>query len=118
MPTSLTGTLSAAVTAPFVLLRALADLPRMLEEQARRGDELLRASQEQLALMREQAEALLVQMREVGELATALRAALAELERVNDQLARIVAEAEAAPRRGERFGAFFRRGQRQAGETA
>jgi hypothetical protein len=119
MPTSLTGTLTAAVTAPFVILRALADLPRMLEEQARRGDELLRASQEQLALMREQAEALLAQMREVSELATALRAALAELERVNDQLARIVAEAEAAaPRRGERFGAFFRRGQRQAGETA
>ena len=119
MPTSITGTLNAAVAMPLQLLRALADLPRMLEQHARLTDELLRASQDQLALMREQAEALLVQMREIGEVAAALRAALAELERVNDQLARIVADAEAAaPRRGGRFGAFFRRGQRQAGETA
>jgi hypothetical protein len=66
--------------------------------------------------MREQAEALLVQMREVAEVAAALRAALAELERVNDHLTRIVAEAERAPRRSERFGGLFRRGQ--AGETA
>src|SRR3977135_1109245 len=87
MPTSLTGTLTAAVTVPLQLLRALADLPRLLEEHARLTDELLRASQEQLALMRQQAEALLVQMREVAEVAAALRVALAELERVNDQLA-------------------------------
>ena len=40
MPTSLTGTLTAAVTVPFQLLRALADLPRMLEQQARLTDEL------------------------------------------------------------------------------
>src|SRR6266852_348435 len=118
MPTSLTGTLTAAVTLPFQLLRALADLPRMLEQHAQLTDELLRASQEQLALMREQAEALLVQVREVAELAAALRAALAELERVNDQLTRIVAESERAPRRGERFGGFFRRGQREASDPA
>jgi hypothetical protein len=68
--------------------------------------------------MREQAEALLVQVREVAELAAALRAALAELERVQDQLTRIVAESERAPRRGERFGGLFRRGQREAGEPA
>ena len=67
MPTSITGTLNAAVAMPLQLLRALADLPRMLEQHARLTDELLRASQEQLALMREQAEALLVQMREIGE---------------------------------------------------
>ena len=118
MPTALTGTITAALTAPFALLRVLADLPRLLEEQARRSDDLLRASQEQLVLMREQAEALLVQMREVAEVATALRSALAELERLNDQLARIVAENERAPRRSERFGGLFRRGQREAGETA
>jgi CRP-like cAMP-binding protein len=118
MPTSITGTLNAAVMIPVQLLRALTDLPRMLEQHARLTDELLRTSQEQLALMREQAEALLVQMREIGEVAVALRAALAELERVNDQLTRIVAESGRAPRRGERFGGLFRRGQREAGEPA
>jgi hypothetical protein len=115
---SLTETVAAAVTAPLTILRALVELPGLLERQIQRTDELLRTSQEQLALMREQAEALLAQMREVGEVAVALRSALAELERLSDQLARIAAEAERAPRRGERFGAFFRRGQREAGDTA
>ena len=115
---SLTETVAAAVTAPLTILRALVELPGLLERQIQRTDELLRTSQEQLALMREQAEALLAQMREVGEVAAALRSALAELERLSDQLARIAAESERAPRRGERFGAFFRRGQREAGDTA
>jgi len=115
---SLTETVAAAVTAPLTILRALVELPGLLERQVQRTDELLRTSQEQLALMREQAEALLAQMREVGEVAAALRSALAELERLSDQLARIAAESERAPRRGERFGAFFRRGQREAGDTA
>ena len=115
---SLTETVTAAVTAPLTILRALVELPGLLERQIQRTDELLRTSQEQLALMREQAEALLAQMREVGEVAAALRSALAELERLSDQLAQIAAEGERAPRRGERFGAFFRRGQREAGDTA
>jgi len=106
------------VTAPLTILRALAELPGLLERQAQRTDELLRTSQEQLALLREQADALLAQMREVGEVAAALRSALAGLGRVSDQVARIAAESERAPRRGERFGAFFRRGQREAGDTA
>ena len=65
---SLTETVAAAVTAPLTILRALVELPNLLE-------------------------------------------------RLSDQLARI-AESEPAPRRGERLGAFFRRGQREAGDTA
>ena len=42
MPISLTGALTAAVTLPFQLVRALTDLPRLLEQQTRLTDEVLR----------------------------------------------------------------------------
>ena len=114
------GTLATALAAPVGFMRALADLPGALRDQMRQAEELLRSSQEQLVVVREQVELLLAQMRELREVAGALRATQAELERVSEQLAQILRAAEATERpqrRGERFGAFFRRGQREAGET-
>jgi ABC-type transporter Mla subunit MlaD len=115
------GTIATAVAAPIGFVRALADLPGALREQMRQAEELMRSSQEQLAAVRQQVELLLAQMRELREVADALRATQVELERVSEQLAQILRAAEPADRRqrrGERFGGFFRRGQREAGETS
>ena len=115
------GTLATAIAAPVGFVRALAELPAALRDQVRQAEELMRSSQEQLAVVREQVDLLLAQMRELREVAGALRATQAELERVSEQLAQVLRTAESAertPRRGERFGAFFRRGQREAGETS
>ena len=120
MANYLAGTMASAVAAPIGFMRALADLPGALRDQMRQAEELLRSSQEQLVVVREQVELLLAQMRELREVAGALRATQAELERVSEQLAEILRAAEATERpqrRGERFGVFFRRGQREAGET-
>jgi ABC-type transporter Mla subunit MlaD len=115
------GTLATAVAAPIGFVRALADLPGALREQLRQAEELMRASQEQLAVVREQVDLLMAQMRELREVAGALRATQTELERVSEQLAQILRAVEPAgraQRRGERFSGFFRRGQREAGETS
>jgi hypothetical protein len=113
------GTVATAVSAPVGFLRAVAELPRALEEQIREANEVLRASQEQLMLVREQVGFMLTQLRELREVAGALRATQVELERVSEQIAQVLRDDELGERgqRRERFGGFFRRGQREAGET-
>ncbi len=131
------ASLGTALSVPVRALRGLADLPAAMDRNMRQTNDLMRQSGEQLGLMHAQAQAMLAQMREMHAVAEKLHAGSdplaqsarlareqlaathAELVRMNEQLARLIRLAEPIERaqaRGERFGSFFRRAQREEAE--
>ena len=131
--------LGTALAVPVRVIRGLADLPGAMDRNMRQTNDLMRQSGEQLSLMHAQAEAMLAQMREMHAVAEKLQAGSdplaqsarlareqmaathAELVRMNEQLSRLIRLAEPierAQRRGERFGSFFRRAQREEAQRA
>jgi septal ring factor EnvC (AmiA/AmiB activator) len=130
MPNYLVAAVAGAVATPLAALRALADMPGVMDQNMRRTNDLIAASHEQLVAVQQQAEVMLSQLREMHVTAEALRAGAeplasaatvtreqmaathSELERMNEQLARMIRLAEPlerAQRRGERLGGVFRR---------
>jgi hypothetical protein len=133
------ASLATALALPVQVVRGLADLPGAMDRNMRQTNDLMRQSGEQLRLMHAQAEAMLAQMQEMHAVAEKLHlgsdplaqsarlareqltATHAELVRMNEQLGRLIRLAEPierAQRRGERFGSFFRRAQREEARRA